>query len=173
VPLIWELCAQGVEVKYFLLAAIVLVSETIAAPQLQDSFTITSASFEEPWERYKVAIFPDGITVLIIENDAAAARSFQIPNSEETFQKILNVLDQYQFLDFDDSYGLHMNDEIDPKCKELWSHSSFSVFSLQYAGEEKTIFYDHGCRGFLREIELKAMAKSVKDIIGVSDYVGT
>jgi hypothetical protein len=66
-----------------------------------------------------------------------------------------------------------MNDEIDPKCKELWSHSSFSVFSLQYAGKEKTILYDHGCRGFPREIELKAMAKSVKDIIGVSDYVGT
>ena len=159
--------------KYLLLAAIVFVSEAIAAPQLQDSFTISSVSFEEPWERYQVAIFPNGITVLIIENDAAAARSFQIRNSEETFQRVLSVLDQYQFLDFEDSYGLHINDEVDPKCKELWSHNRLSVFSLQYAGKEKTIFYDHGCRGFLREIELKAMAKSVKDIIGLSDYVGT
>lgn len=159
--------------KYLLLAILVFASEVIAKPQSQDSFTMTAFSFEQAWEHYRVVIFPDGITGLIIENDEAAARSFKIHNSEDIFLEVIEVLDRYQFSKFEESYGLSESEGIDPNCKELWSQSNLSVFSLQYAGKEKSVSYNHGCRGFPRESELQALAKRVKNILGLSEYVGT
>lgn len=158
--------------KYFILVISFLAFEVFGKSPVQDSFTLTSYSFSEPWEHYKVAIFPDGITVLIIENETASTRSFRIPNSEDTFIEIIEVLDNFQFDRFSDSYGWSKGDDIDPSCKVLMSHSNASVLALQYAGKVKTINYNHGCKGFPREIELKKLASRVKNILRLSDYVG-
>jgi hypothetical protein len=159
-------------VKYFLLAVFFIALQALGKAPVQDSFTLSSYGFSEPWEHYKVAIFPDGITVLIIENENAATRSFRIGNTGDTFSKILEVLDNFQFDDFADSYGWNNGSEIDPSYKELLSHSNASVLVLQYAGKVKTINYNHGCTGFPREGELKQLAKRIKNILGLGDYVG-
>ncbi|MEA3588647.1 hypothetical protein J6I75_09795 [Pseudidiomarina sp. 1APP75-27a] len=157
--------------RYLVLAICFLSLEALAEPQSQDSFTLSSFSFNEPWEHYKVAIFSDGVTVLIIENDTYEARSFQLPNTPETFAQIIAALGHFKFDSFSDSYGL-VNGVKDPKCKELWSHGNISLFALQYDGKRKVVHYNHGCKGFGREEELQELANRLKVILGLSGYVG-
>ncbi|MBU2977503.1 hypothetical protein [Alteromonas sp. C1M14] len=137
-----------------------------------DSFTISSASFEEPWEHYKATIFSDGTTVLIIENGTFVSRTFKIENSADTFLEILQLLDSYQFTLFSDSYGVNM-EGVDPQCKKKVPHKPFSILSFQYAGQHKTVRVDHGCKGFERENELNTLSKRIKNKMGLMDYVGT
>ncbi|MFC3203332.1 hypothetical protein ACFOEW_16110 [Alteromonas oceani] len=154
---------------------IFLLFSNVAMSQspLQDSFTISSMSFKKPWGHYKAAIFSDGNTVVILENDEAVVRSFQIHNSTSTFQDLVDTLDDFQFTKFEDTYGWTRDEEKDPKCIELLSENEYTVVSFQYAGQEKTISYYHGCRGFPRESELKSLLKHVKNIMGLNEFVGT
>jgi len=160
-------------VKFIILIFLLFSQVAMSQSQLQDSFTISSMSFKEPWEHYKAAIFSNGSTVLILENDEAAVRSFQIHNAPSTFQDLISTLDDFQFTKFEDEYGWTREEEKDPKCIELWSDNEYTVVSFQYAGQEKTISYYHGCRGFLRETDLKSLLQQVKNIMGLSEFVGT
>ena len=159
--------------KFIILIFLLFSNVVMSKSLLQDSFTISSMSFKEPWEHYKAAIFADGNTVLILENQEAAVKSFQIHNSPNTFQDLISTLDNFQFTRFEDEYGWMSSEEKDPKCSELWSDDVYTVVSLQYAGQEKIISYYHGCRGFLRETELKTLLQQVKNMMGLSEFVGT
>jgi hypothetical protein len=47
------------------------------------------------------------------------------------------------------------------------------VLSLQFASNIKTVHHYHGCIGFAREEELQALEKTLFELIGLSNYVGT
>lgn len=158
--------------KYFILVISLISSVALCEQPSHDSFTISSYSFKEPWEHYKASIFSDGTTVLIIENDANVSRTYKIENKSDTFSELLQILDNYQFMEFADNYG--MNPEgMDPQCKEEWSHSGYSILTLQYSGQQKTVRINHGCKGFKREDEFKILSNSVKNTMGLMSYVGT
>ncbi|RAJ93315.1 hypothetical protein [Aliidiomarina maris] len=159
--------------KFIILILLLVSNVAVAKSPLQDSFTISSMNFEEPWEHYKAAIFADGTTVLILQNEDAAVKSFQIHNSPSTFQDLISTLDEFQFTRFEDDYGWMNDEEKDPKCTELLSGHVYTHASLQYAGQEKIVSYYHGCQGFFRETELKSLLRHVKDIMGLSEFVGT
>ena len=158
--------------KYFFLVLCFISFVAFCDQPSHDSFTVSSFSFEEPWEHYKASIFSDGTTVLIIENDAAVSRTYKIENKSETFSEILRILDSHQFTEFSDSYGMSP-DGADPQYDEKWSHSGYSILTLQYAGQQKTVRMDHGCKGFKREDEFKALSNRIKNTMGLMSYVGT
>lgn len=158
--------------RYFYLVISFISFVALCDEPSHDSFTVSSFSFEEPWEHYKASIFSDGTTVLIIENDDAVSRTYKIENKSETFSEVLRILDNYQFTEFSDSYGMDP-DGVDQQCKEQWSHSGYSILALQYAGQQKTVRIDHGCKGFKREDEFKTLSNRVKNIMGLMSYVGT
>ena len=158
--------------KYTFLALFLVSFNVICEQQSQDSFTVSSFSFKEPWEHYKASIFSDGTTVLIIENETVVNRTYKIDNTSDTFIEMLQLLDAYHFNTFSDSYGMEM-DGIDPQCKLMRSHSGYSVLSLQYAGQHKTVRIDHGCEGFIRENEFNDLSSRLKNKMGLISYVGT
>ncbi|MDC0603284.1 hypothetical protein OAP14_09720, partial [Aliiglaciecola sp.] len=143
--------------KHFLLVIFFISFGAFCDQLSHDSFTVSSFSFQEPWEHYKASVFRDGTTVLIIENDAQVSRTYRIENTSETFVEVLRLLDDYQFTKFSNSYGMNPDGK-DPQCKEQWSHSGYSVLTLQYAGQHKTVRIDHGCKGFKREDEFKNLS---------------
>ena len=158
--------------KFFFLVISFISFGALCDQPSHDSFTISSFSFEEPWEHYKASIFSDGTTVLIIENDAAVSRTYKIENTSETFLEILQLLDNFQFTKFSESYGMNP-DGLDPQCKVQRTHSGYSVLTLQYAGQHKTVRIDHGCKGFKREDEFNSLSNLVKNKMGLMSYVGT
>lgn len=144
----------------------------LANPGTADVFTMETTSCFGTCPAYTVKVFSDGVIIYSGEAYTELEGTFRLPDNPELFQRILRLLDESSFHQFRDDYGWTTEGEESP-CREEWTDYPSTVLTLQFANNKKTVYHYHGCQGFEREEELKALEKKLFVLIGLGSYVGT
>lgn len=157
--------------KYVIFLLSFLSTGLLANPSPTDAFSMETTACFGTCPAYRVDVFSDGIIVYRGDAHTKLVGTYRLPSNSDLFQRILRLLDESSFQKFRDDYGWAGEGEENP-CREEWSDLPSTVISLQFASNIKTVHHYHGCKGFAREEELKALEKTLFELIGLSDYVG-
>jgi len=166
------LCANDESMKYVIFLLSFISTELLANPSPVDVFSMETTACFGTCPAYRVDVFSDGIIVYRGDAHTKLVGTYRLPNKPDLFQRILRLLDESSFQKFRNDYGGAGEGEESP-CSEEWTDHPSTVLSLQFASNIKTVHHYHGCKGFDREEELEALEKTLFELIGLSDYVGT
>ncbi len=148
---------------------LVILSKLSANELPNNAFIYTKSSCLGPCPAYQVMIFENGTIIFNGINYVQQKGLYKIHDSSGIFQNILQILDEYNINDFRDSYGGDYSEE--KVCKQQWTDHPTTTLSLQLDGKIKTIEYYHGCKGFEREVDLKAIEKQIDKVLNLESYI--
>ena len=158
--------------KYVIFLLSFISTGLMANPSAADAFSMETTACFGTCPAYRVDVFSDGVIVFKGDAHTKLVGTYRLPSNPELFQRILRLLDENSFQKLRDDYGWVGEGEESP-CSEEWTDHPSTVLSLQFASNLKTVHHYHGCKGFDREEELEALEKTLFELIGLSDYVGT
>ncbi len=155
--------------KTILLTLILSSSSLLAKESPTNAFIYSKSACFGTCPVYQIRVFEDGTLIFNGLNHVQKKGVYKFTDSPNLFQDVFQVLDDYDVNDFRDSYvGGYTEDEV---CKKRWTDFPTTTMSIQLGGKIKTIVHYHGCMGFDREDDLKAMEDEIDKVLNLEPYI--